>query len=56
MRAAEAGEVSKCAMLLNAGARAELRDADGRTAMDWARLRSDESGERCAAFLAQAGG
>ena len=56
MRAAETGDLPKCMALLNGGAKAGLKDADGRTAADWAAMRSDEPGSKCAAVLSGAGG
>ena len=54
MRAAETGDLAKCMSLLDGGARPGLKDADGRTAADWAAMRSDEPGSKCAELLAHA--
>jgi ankyrin repeat protein len=55
MRAADRGDVDKCVLLLNGGARADLKDSDGRTALEWAKQRSDAAGERCVEVLSRVG-
>lgn len=55
MQAAKLGDLEKCVMLLDAGAKVSLKDSNSWTAYDWAKQRADEPGEKCAAFLAQAG-
>lgn len=54
MLAAESGDADKVLLLLNAGAAARARSADGRTALDRAQARNDEPGRRCAQILEQA--
>lgn len=55
MQAAKLGDLQKCVLLLDAGAKVGLKDSNSWTAFDWAKQRSDDSGEKCASFLAQAG-
>jgi ankyrin repeat protein len=55
MRAAQTGDAEKVIELLNAGASVSTRAADGRTALDFARGRSDGQGRQVAEILAQAG-
>lgn len=54
MQAAKLGDLQKCVHLLDAGAKVGLKDSNSWTAFDWAKQRSDDSGEKCASFLAQA--
>lgn len=54
MLAAKQGDLEKCVLLLDAGAKATLKDSNNWTALDWARQRSDDSGNKCASYLAQA--
>jgi ankyrin repeat protein len=44
MRAADRGDAEKVVVLLNAGAKTELKDKDGRRALEWAQQRSDAAG------------
>ncbi len=54
MRAAERGDAEKAVLLLNSGAKPELKDKDGRRAIDWAQQRSDDAGAKVAEVLAKA--
>jgi ankyrin repeat protein len=51
MRAADMGDAEKVAALLAAGARKDLKDRDGRLAIDWARQRDDDAGRGAAQLL-----
>jgi ankyrin repeat protein len=55
MRAAQSGDPEKVIMLLNAGAAPGAKASDGRSALDFARTRSDAAGRQIADILAQAG-
>jgi ankyrin repeat protein len=55
MLAAKLGDVDKCIELLSGGANVHLKDGNGWTALEWAKQRSDTSGDKCAEVLAQAG-
>lgn len=52
MRAADRGNVELARLLLAAGARTDLKDANGQTALDWANLRGDDAGKAVAELLA----
>jgi len=54
MRAAERGDAEKTVLLLNAGAKPELKDKDGRRAIEWAQQRSDDAGAKVAEILSKA--
>ncbi|MFN0133686.1 MAG: ankyrin repeat domain-containing protein [Phycisphaerales bacterium] len=54
MRAAARGNADKVIALLNAGALASTKAADGKTARDLALARGDDAGRACAAVLEQA--
>jgi ankyrin repeat protein len=54
MLAAKLGDVDKCTVLLTGGANVGIKDGNGWTALEWAKQRSDSSGDRCADVLAQA--
>jgi ankyrin repeat protein len=54
MQAAKLGDLQKCVMLLDAGAKATLKDNNNWTAKEWANQRQDESGKKCEELLAQA--
>lgn len=55
MQAAKLGDMDKCVLLLDAGAKASLKDSNSWTAHDWAKQRADETGDKCATLLSQAG-
>jgi ankyrin repeat protein len=48
MRAAISGRTKICEMLLALGADPSLKDKDGKTALDWARLKNESE---CVALL-----
>lgn len=54
MQAAKLGDLEKCVLLLDAGAKVSAKDSNSWTAYDWAKQRRDEPGEKCAAYLDQA--
>jgi ankyrin repeat protein len=54
MQAAKLGDVQKCVLLLDAGAKAGLKDNNNWTAKEWANQRQDENGKKCEELLAQA--
>ncbi|MDX2016641.1 MAG: ankyrin repeat domain-containing protein [Planctomycetota bacterium] len=56
MKAADRGDKDKVILLLNHGARPELKDSSGKTALDWARGRDDDAGRAVAALLSEAKG
>lgn len=51
MRAADRGDTARVAMLVKAGAPLDAKDHAGRTAMDWAIARDDETGKAVAELL-----
>lgn len=54
MQAAKLGDLEKCVLLLDAGAKATLKDNNNWTAKEWANQRQDDSGKKCEELLAQA--
>lgn len=51
MRAADMAAADKIAALLAAGVKKDVRDRDGRQAIDWARQRDDDAGKAAAKLL-----